>query len=60
MVDYIIKSNDLKQKFASYGLQEHDIIFIKDLIMGEKQHCNENVSPVLIHQILLNINTLGE
>ncbi|KAG1682154.1 Deoxynucleoside triphosphate triphosphohydrolase SAMHD1 [Nymphon striatum] len=46
MVDYIIESNNLKQKFADYGLKEHDITFIKDLIMGVAQLFSEDKSPL--------------
>ena len=38
LFDHLIAVNDLKSEFLKYGLDETDIIFIKELIDGLKQN----------------------
>ena len=34
MLDHLLKENDLRPEFSRYGLQEQDIVFIKEIIAG--------------------------
>ena len=34
MLDYLLEENELRPEFSRYGLQEQDIVFIKEIIAG--------------------------
>ena len=41
MLDHLIEANDLMGEMRKYGLDENDLTFIKELIVGQPQNTNE-------------------
>jgi deoxynucleoside triphosphate triphosphohydrolase SAMHD1 len=47
MFDHLIKENNLLPAFASYGLEEKDILFIKEQIAGPCKDSKDQVNMLV-------------
>ena len=41
MLDHLIEENELMEEMREYGLDENDVTFIKELIIGPSQNADE-------------------
>ena len=47
MLDHLMEENGLRPEFKRYGVEDKDIVFIKEAIAGPLNYCKEqdNASP---------------
>ena len=50
MLDHLLEENELRLEFRRYGLNERDIVFIKEMIAGPLQEHREEERKVEIDE----------